>query len=43
MGVTLTQQSQTRASHRKWARYCASGWNEVHASIGSFADEHSTR
>ena len=38
----VAQKRQTEAGHRQWASACAAGWNEVHASIGSFADEHST-
>ena len=38
----VAQQRQTEAGHLQWASDCAIGWNAVHASIGSFADEHST-
>jgi antitoxin CcdA len=37
----LTQQKARR--HHQWvADTCAADWNAVNASIGSFADEHST-
>ena len=36
-----TQQNALR-SRRDAADACAAHWNAVHASIGSFADEHST-
>jgi post-segregation antitoxin (ccd killing protein) len=35
------QQSAERERQRA-ADACADGWNAVHASVGSFADEHST-
>lgn len=35
------QQSAERARQHA-ADACADGWNAVHASVGSFADEHST-
>ena len=38
----VAQQRQTATGHRQWASACAAGWNAVHDSIGSFADEHST-
>lgn len=37
----LTQQ-KARRDHQHMADNCATDWNTVHASIGSFADEHST-
>jgi antitoxin CcdA len=37
----LTQQN-VRRDHHRVANVCAADWNTVHASIGSFADEHST-
>jgi antitoxin CcdA len=37
----LTQQN-ARRDHQRVADTCATDWNTVHASIGSFADEHST-
>jgi post-segregation antitoxin (ccd killing protein) len=37
----LTQQRES-LNHRKAADSCADSWNALHASIGSFADEHST-
>lgn len=38
----VAQQQQTRASRQQMADACAADWNAVHASVGSFADEHST-
>lgn len=38
----VAQQQQTRASRQQVADACAADWNAVHASVGSFADEHST-
>ena len=31
-----------RVGHQDWATASATGWNEVHEKVGSFADEHST-
>jgi antitoxin CcdA len=36
------RQQQAAAQRQQQARLCASEWNVVHASVGSFADEHST-
>ena len=36
-----TQQKEQR-NRQDAAHACAANWNAVHASIGSFADEHST-
>ena len=38
----VAQQHQTKASRQQVADACAANWNAVHASVGSFADEHST-
>jgi antitoxin CcdA len=38
----VTQQKVDRASRREVANACATTWNDVHARVGSFADEHST-
>ena len=38
----VARQRQTRASRQQMADACAADWNAVHASVGSFADEHST-
>lgn len=38
----VAQQQQTKASRQQMADACAADWNAVHASVGSFADEHST-
>jgi len=35
-------QQRERLNHRNAADSCADSWNALHASIGSFADEHST-
>jgi len=37
----IAQQS-AQGRRQRAADTCAAGWNAVHASIGSFADEHST-
>ena len=38
----VAQQQQTKASRQQMADACAADWNALHASVGSFADEHST-
>ncbi len=38
----VTSQQQARAARQQTADVCAADWNAVHASVGSFADEHST-
>jgi post-segregation antitoxin (ccd killing protein) len=38
----VIQQQQTKLSRQQMADACAADWNAVHASVGSFADEHST-
>jgi post-segregation antitoxin (ccd killing protein) len=38
----VAQQQQTRLTRQQFADACAADWNAVHASVGSFADEHST-
>ncbi len=38
----VTAQQQAQRSRQAQASACAAQWNAVHASIGSFADEHST-
>ncbi len=35
-------QQQAFETCQQAADACATGWNAVHASVGSFADEHST-
>ena len=42
LAAYVAQQQQTRASRQQMADACAADWNAVHASVGSFADEHST-
>ncbi|MCU0927096.1 MAG: type II toxin-antitoxin system CcdA family antitoxin [Hydrogenophaga sp.] len=36
------RQQQAEADRQQRAKACASEWNAVHASVGSFADEHTT-
>jgi post-segregation antitoxin (ccd killing protein) len=38
----VNQQQQAKVSRQQMADACAADWNVVHASAGSFADEHST-
>ena len=38
----VAQQQQARLTRQQQADAAAMDWNAVHASIGSFADEHST-
>lgn len=38
----VQRQHGARASRQQQAAACVAAWNEVHARIGSFADEHST-
>ena len=38
----VAQQQHTKASRQQMTDACAADWNAVHASVGSFADEHST-
>ena len=38
----VAEQAQALATQQQWASTCADDWNAVHASLGSFADEHST-
>ena len=35
-------QRQAQAARRQQAHDCCAEWNTVHASVGSFADDHST-
>ena len=35
-------QQKTQRDRQRAADACAADWNEVHAQVGSFADEHST-
>ena len=35
-------QRQAQAARRQQAHDCCAEWNSVHASVGSFADDHST-
>jgi antitoxin CcdA len=37
----VATQEKARSDRQKAADACAAGWNAVHASIGSFADEYS--
>lgn len=36
------REQQALAQRQQRAKACASEWNEVHETVGSFADEHST-
>ena len=38
----VAEQQQSYALRQQMANACAADWNAVHASVGSFADEHST-
>ena len=38
----VASQQQAQRSRQQLADTCAADWNAVHASVGSFADEHST-
>ena len=38
----VASQQQAQCSRQQWADTCAADWNAVYASVGSFADEHTT-
>jgi antitoxin CcdA len=38
----VASQQHAQRSRQQLADTCADDWNAVHASVGSFADEHST-
>ena len=38
----VAAQQSAQRDHQRAADACAAAWNAVHASVGSFADEHST-
>ena len=38
----VAQQQQSRLTRQQQADAASMDWNAVHASVGSFADEHST-
>jgi post-segregation antitoxin (ccd killing protein) len=38
----VSQQQQAQLGRQQLANACADDWNAVHASVGSFADGHST-
>ncbi len=38
----VAQQQQTVLTRQQTADVCAADWNAVHASVGSYADEHCT-
>lgn len=42
LSAYVAQQQQTRLTRQQQADACAADWNVVHATLGSFADEHST-
>ncbi|WP_326535797.1 type II toxin-antitoxin system CcdA family antitoxin [Pseudorhodoferax sp.] len=39
---SVQREREAHAERRQRADACAAGWNEMHARIGSFADEHTT-
>lgn len=38
----VVEQRQARQQHRQQAQQAVAGWNALHASEGSYADDHST-
>lgn len=38
----VARQQQARLAYQQQADACVADWNAVHATVGSFADEHST-
>ena len=38
----VASQQQAQRERQQLADTCAADWNALHASVGSFADEHST-
>jgi antitoxin CcdA len=38
----VAKQKQVQRARQQLADNCSDDWNAVHASVGSFADEHST-
>jgi post-segregation antitoxin (ccd killing protein) len=42
LAAYVAQQQQARMSRQQVADACAADWNALSASVGSFADEHST-
>ena len=42
LATYVAQQQQTRLTRQQQADAASMDWNSVHASAGSFADEHST-
>jgi antitoxin CcdA len=38
----VVEQKQARTSRQLLANQTVTGWNALHADVGSFADEHST-
>jgi antitoxin CcdA len=42
LATYVAQQQQTRLTRQQQADAASTDWNAVHASVGSFADEHST-
>lgn len=42
LATYVTQQKLGQATRQQLADVCVADWNAVHASVGSFADEHST-
>ena len=42
LGEYVSSQERAALEHLQAANACAQGWNDFHASVGSFADAHST-
>jgi antitoxin CcdA len=42
LSANVAEQQQARLTRQQQADAAAMEWNAVHASLGSFADEHST-
>jgi antitoxin CcdA len=42
LAAYVDQQQQARLNRPQWAVAAVSDWNALHASVGSFADEHTT-
>ena len=42
LATYVVQQQQARLTRQQQAATAVSDWNALHASVGSFADEHST-
>ena len=42
LGEYVSSQERAALEHLQGVNACVQGWNDFHASVGSFADEHST-